>query len=246
MQSTFKYIISIICIVCFVNIANAQNTSTTDSAKAPMDSVVKNNSFIGKIKSSALFANSQPIALYVGIDAAKLAYNLFDSNRLRIETCAELFLKNKNWITANVGFANAKFSSTALQYNSQSSGVLIGYAKSLFPFISDKDMDNAFIGVGYGFAVNRVGEATYTITDIWGTTTGITPANTNVAHFAELHAGFRMAITKRLMLGWRIQGKTLLNAKVFTNISPIYIANYGAGDKSTIFGYNLMATWRIW
>jgi hypothetical protein len=246
MQSTFKYIINIICILCFVNIANAQNTSTIDSTKAPIDTVVKNKSFIAKVKTSALFANSQPKALYVGIDAAKLVYNLLDSNRLRIETYAELFLKNKNWITANVGFANAKFSSTALQYSSQSSGVLVGYAKSLFPFISDKDMDNAFIGFGYGFALNRVGEATYTISDIWGTTTGITPANTNVAHFAELDAGFRMAITKRFMLGWRIQGKTILNAKVFKTIAPIYIANYGAGDKSTIFGYNLMATWRIW
>jgi hypothetical protein len=187
----------------------------------------------------------KPTAYFVGADVAKAAYNFADTSKFRLEFVAEAFLKNTNWLTINIGITNAKFASEALQYNSQSSGVLVSMSKSLFPFINTKEMDNAFVGIGYGIAANTMSEATYTIKDIWGENIGTIPTSSKIAHFAELNLGFRLALNSKLMASWRIQGKALLNNKSFTSIKPIYIANYGSGDASTSFGYNFVLTYRI-
>jgi hypothetical protein len=187
----------------------------------------------------------RPTAYFVGTDVAKAIYNIADTNKLRVEFVAEAFLKNTNWLTVNIGISNAKYTTDLLRYNSKSSGVLISVSKSLFPFVNNKEMDNAFVGIGYGIASNTMSEASYTIKDIWGETNGVIPTSTKIAHFAELNLGFRIAITPRLMASWRIQGKALLNNKAFTAIKPIYIANYGSGDGSTSFGYNFIVTYRL-
>jgi Domain of unknown function (DUF6048) len=197
------------------------------------------------IKNNNVLGNWMPVAYYVGIDAAKAVYNIVDKDRLRLECLTEAFLKNTNWFTIQVGMANAKFASNLLQYSSNSSGMLLSTSKSLFPFNNATEMDNAFVGIGYGVATNQISEAKYKIADVWGVTNGVIPSSNKIAHFAELNLGFRVGITQRLMASWRIQGKAILNNNNFNSIAPIYIANYGSGDKSTSFGYNFVLTYRV-
>jgi Domain of unknown function (DUF6048) len=224
-------------------IVNTTKTSL-DSTKTIVDTekLAKDSVKIVKAKWYKAWA---PIGIYVGTDAAKLITNFTNKNSVKIESIVDIYCKNTNWIGVNVGYTAASFTSAALQYSSRSSGVLVTMQKSLFPFVYGGDRDNAFIGIGYGVAVNRIGEAAYQINTIWGNSDGTVAANVNTAHFVELNAGFRMAITKKIMIGWRMQGKTILNNKVFTNIAPITIANYGSGDKGSIFGYNFAITYRV-
>jgi Domain of unknown function (DUF6048) len=270
MQNTYKYIISTIvfCVLLAIKTqaqnngmrnANDANLSKvdstikvkTDSSKLVVDTniiktdsnAIANDSI--KHKKAKWYKNWTPIGIYVGADVAKVATSLADKNNIKIESIIDIYCKNTNWIGVNVGYTSSSFGSANLQYSSRSSGALFTMQKSLFPFVYNSDRDNAFIGIGYGLAFNRIGEAIYKTNDIWGATNGIINANNNTAHFVELNAGFRMAITKHIMIGWRMQGKTILNSKIFTDIAPITIANYGSGDKSAVFGYNLAVTYRV-
>jgi Domain of unknown function (DUF6048) len=259
MRNIYKYIISIVVICIFFTLKmQAQNNRisalkdsiampkipSNDTLKTIVDSVQKaTDSNI--LKKPKWYKSWTPIGIYIGADVAKIALSIANKNNTKIESIIDIYCKNTNWIGINVGYTNATFTSANLKYASQSSGLLFTIQKSLFPFVYKSDRDNAFIGIGYGIAFNRIGQATYDINDIWGATNGVIDANINTAHFVELNAGFRMAITNRIMIGWRMQGKTILNSKVFSDISPITIANYGSGDKGSVFGYNLAVTYRV-
>jgi Domain of unknown function (DUF6048) len=247
MSGIFNFFISLSICVCLGNVCAAQSNSKSDSMMAPNTPIVPasadSTSMIKPKKNNWL--SYQPTAYFIGIDAAKTIYNLFDPKRVRLETSLDMCLPNKNWLCVNASYVNASFSSPSLAYNSNSSGLLLAMHKSLFPFINSIDKDNGFIGLGYGVSINDIGEAQYTISDIWGESKGTVGAKTNTAHFVELNAGFRMAVKPRWIVGWRIQGKAMINGKTFRSIAPVYIANYGSGDKSAIFGYNLMVCYRI-
>ena len=43
---------------------------------------------------------------------------------------------------------------------------------------------------------------------------------------------------RNLMAGWNIRGRFLLNERAFRELSPVFIAGYGKGDRSTVFDFN--------
>jgi hypothetical protein len=233
MPNIYKLIInSTFCLIlCHYAMAQTDSTKTIASKK--------NNAFTKYIKGLV------PIKpYYIGIDVIKPIYTLLAQNNIRFEAIAEAPLKNKNWVSAQVAYGSYSYNTQKLIYNSNSSGILLGLNQPLFPLNHTTDNDNAYIGIGYGIAISNIGQATYTISDIWGTTTGIIPSRVGFNHFAELHAGLRMRLYKRWMLGWRFQAKTKLGNS--SSLAPLYIANYGRGDRSGNSTINLYLSYGIW
>jgi hypothetical protein len=185
-------------------------------------------------------------ALLVGMDIVKLGYNLLDKNKMRVEAIAEYKWKGSTWLSAEYGFCGANFNGNAVKYNSVSNAVSFGVSKAFFESKNSKDIDNAFVGVQLGAALSTTKNISYQINDIWGSTIGTLPNETQMVYFTGITGGFRFKIAKKIAIGWRAKGKILINPAVFKSISPIYIALYGKGDKATIFDYNLFLCWHLY
>jgi hypothetical protein len=232
-KKILQYCFSIVFCFC-INFCNAQIDTSTNKNIISKDSIAKKH-----------FKLTIPKHYYIGLDIAKLFYNTIDPNKKRLEIAIDAPLQKSNWLTLNLGFASGKLKNDFIDYNSTSVGGSIGVNKSLFTPMHSKDVDNAFIGLAYGFAYNKTSEVNYTIKDIWGTSNGLIASKNIPTHWIELNAGFRFEITKNILLGWRIQGKTLLNQKVINSIAPIYIAPYGNGDRVSTFGYNFLVQYKL-
>ena len=205
--------------------------STTDSLLAKKDTIKTKNI---------------PHHLLLGIDFVKATINIFDKNKTKLEAIAETELKNNNWLSLQIGYANAKYNSSILSYANNSYGMTFGISKAFFKKENSTDFDNGFAGINFGTAQTKINEAQYSITDYWGTTTGIVAANHHQTYWLEFCGGLRFEIIKRIIVGWRIQGKVILNPNAFSTSSPIYIANYGQGDKQTVFNYNVFVTYKLY
>jgi hypothetical protein len=190
-------------------------------------------------------AGWKPLHTYAVLDASKILGSALNTSNTQIELGLDMFCRNKNWAFVSLAQNFSNFSNTALQYTSQSTGGTVAFAKSLFPFVHDADQDNAFVGIGYGLAWSRVGEVTYQIKDVWGVNNGTVNPRNGFTHSAQLLAGFRMRLSPKVIAGWQMSGRVLLNESAFPEVPPLQIANFGAGDKGTAFGYNLMIGYKI-
>jgi hypothetical protein len=47
------------------------------------------------------------------------------------------------------------------------------------------------------------------------------------------------------MAGWNVSARFMLNEKAFRDLSPVFIAGYGKGDKSVAFGFNFYVCYAI-
>jgi hypothetical protein len=233
----FRFCINILLAFCCFNAA------AQDSIKAISKSA---DSIVVQSKKAKAIYQWMPSSYYIGIDPIKALYNTIDNNKQRYEAVVESYLKNGHWANVQIGYSSGKYNKAHLQYNTQSAGLILSAARTLFPKIKSDERDNAFIGIGYGASYYNNSNVAYVITDLWGTTSGSLNANKGIAHFAELNGGFRIGLTPRFMLGWRAQAKALLNNNTLNTIAPIYIANYGAGDKSSAFGWNFMLAYKLW
>ncbi len=240
----FIKIVVTVCSLCFsITTINAQDIpAVKDSVVAKKDTLIKKEKRVVKFVKKQL----QPKHLFIGIDVPKAILAATLKNRVVVEGIVETELTTRNWLTLQLGYANDNFDTYKLAYNTNTIGGLIGFNKTLFSFAGNYDYDNAFIGLGYGVSYTRIGDAKYNITDIWGTTSGTVPASNKLAHFAELNFGTRLYIAKGFIIGWRLQTKALLNNKNFANIAPLYIANYGNGDRATSINFNIMLTKKLW
>jgi Domain of unknown function (DUF6048) len=231
-----KILILLFSILGTVAAFNTQAQVDTNAQKIAIDS---------SILHKKMFTFKRPKHYYIGVDVVKLGYNIIDKSKTRFEAFVEAPMKNNNWLMGSVSFANSKIDNTVISYNTKSIGGTLGIAKSLFTPMHSKDIDNAFIGVSYGFAQNRISTIDYSITDVWGTNSGIISGKNVFAHWLELNAGFRFEIKKNIVLSWRIAGKTLINQKALQAIAPLYIAPYGNGDKVGTFGFNFLLLYKL-
>ncbi len=185
-------------------------------------------------------------ALIIGVDAVKGLYNLLDTNKTRLEFVGEYKWKKSTWLQAEYGLATAKYKGANLQYNSTSTGITLGLSKSFFEGKARKDVDNAFVGVQFGAAINSSRNVSYIINDLWGENVGTFPNRTSLVYWSGLVGGFRFKVTKQLVMGWRAKVKVLINPGTFTDVAPIYIALYGKGDRPALFDYNMYICWHLW
>jgi hypothetical protein len=188
-----------------------------------------------------------PKFYYLGIELIAPILSLNPkSNYRQLTLMSEANFKKNIWLTALISNDRATFSGSKLNYKSNTTSATFGLSQTFFPDNFKNDLDNAFAGLSYGLGYCRTGEATFIYEDIWGKQEGVIAANSSIAHWIEFSTGFRFHIFPKVQLGWRIQGKALLNPSTFeTNIAPIHIANYGSGDKASAFGYQLIMAYRL-
>jgi Domain of unknown function (DUF6048) len=212
------------------------------AAKVAVDSFTKKADSISILLKKKKFTINK---LYVGMDPSKLVFNLFDSSKTRIEGHCDVHINKNVIVNTTFGYVNARLNNARLNMNTNSIGASADVCKSLFSKMGAYDFDFAFIGVGYGFSLSRISDINYNISDLWGTYSGTIPATTKGLHWLQLSAGFMMQLHPKVHAGWRVHGKAILNQSNLQDVAPLYSAPYGAGDKATIFGYNLMLSYRI-
>jgi hypothetical protein len=233
--------------ICDAQVKNAKAlkslvVDSTANKSVLADSLIKKSDSIVVLSNKKRFTINK---LYVGIDPSKLVYNLFDSKKTRIEGHFDAHINKNIIVNGTLGYVNARLNNDRLIMNTNSVGAAVDVCRSLFPKMGEYDLDFAYIGVGYGFSFSRISAIDYKITDLWGTYSGTVPASNKGLHWLQLSAGFMMQVLPRIHAGWRVHGKALLNQSSLQDVAPLYSAPYGAGDKATIFGYNLMLSYRL-
>jgi len=184
--------------------------------------------------------------LRLDLDLSRPVINQTQSTHTSYEAAIDYYIKNEVYAVAEGGFGSAVYDYPDLSYKSNSSFFRIGLDKTLIKRINNNDWDVAFMGIRYGAAFINRQEAKYAIIDsVWGTVSGIIPAKSFVAHWAEITGGIKVELLKGLMVGWNIRGRFLLNEKAFRELSPVYIAGYGKGDKTSVFDFNFYLCYAV-
>lgn len=184
--------------------------------------------------------------LRFGFDISKPLINLAQSTKTSYEAEIDYYIGKEVYAVAEGGFGSANYDYPDLSYRSRASFFRVGIDKTLIKRIGSNDWDAAFIGARYGAAFINRQEATYTIVDsVWGTTSGTIPAKSFMAHWAEVTGGIRVELLRNISAGWNVRGKFLLTDKTFRELSPVAIAGYGKGDKTTIFDFNFFICYAL-
>ena len=175
----------------------------------------------------------------VGIDASKFVASSIAKSYDMMEFAVDANYKSNLILSSEFGFGNSIVENTYLTYKSNNVFMRLGIDKTLFNKEFVGDMDNAFVGIRYGFGFVNRSEANYTIYNaIYGNANGKIQNTQFLTHWLELTGGFKMELKKNIFIGWNIRMKTFINPKNFEQLPPSYVAGYGRADKNTAFGYN--------
>lgn len=218
-------------LLCVSTFASAQTDSTEKAEPVVKKTKVKTPSFT---------------YFRIGIDITKIIASFSQSRYTVFEAQLDANYKSNLITSLEFGAGNSNIANDFLSYKSSNLFLRAGIDKTFFAKNFSSDMDNAFVGVRYGFAPIHRKDASYSISDpVWGNTQGTIQGSSFAAHWLELNGGFRLELIKYIFIGWNIRFKTMLNAKKFEELPPAYIAGYGRGDKNTAFGYNFYILYGI-
>ena len=138
------------------------------------------------------------------------------------------------------GFANAQSRGANISFDASSYFLSAGFDKYFFDALFDDDLDNAFVGLRLGGAQVMRGEAQATVWDpFYGNTTALIAPSNKMVYWIGLTAGFRLELLRNVFVGWNARGGTFLNPSNIKELTPEYIAGYGAAKKQPTFDYNL-------
>lgn len=175
----------------------------------------------------------------IGVDASKIIASNIVNDYEVVEFLIDANYKNNLVLSSEFGFGNSMVDNEYLSYKSNNLFMRLGIDKTLFNKEFAGDMDNAFIGVRYGFGLVNRGEANYSVyNSIYGNSIGQIKEAQFFTHWLELTGGFKVEFKKNIFIGWNIRMKTFINPKKFEQLPPNYVAGYGRADKNTAFGYN--------
>lgn len=227
-QSSLKYTcILIFSLLCF-SAANAQDTTSDTAAEKPVPK------FEGGHQ------------LNIGVDIVRPVANYFSDNNKSYEFAADYYLKNELYLAAEGGWGTSDVKYSDLNYSTKNSFVRVGFNKILLARENPKDWGGIMMGLRLGSAFIERGTATYTIADsVWGNGSGTIAGKRFNGIWTEVTAGVRVELYKGLMAGWNLRGKFMLNSKSFNDLSPLYIAGYGRGDKNAVFDINFYLSYAI-
>ncbi|MCW3124127.1 MAG: hypothetical protein JWQ38_3619 [Flavipsychrobacter sp.] len=184
--------------------------------------------------------------LTLGVDIYRPILNQLQKDRYGYELSVSYYTRNEYYLTMEIGRGGSTVDSAYLKYETTNEFYRLGFNKSILARDNPKDWDMMFIGLGLGVADIHRGSATFVVIDtIWGNNTGVIPANSFPAYWAEIAGGVRVELVKGLFAGWTARGKFLLNRNSFSELSPLYIAGYGKGDKNTVFDINAYISYAI-
>ena len=178
--------------------------------------------------------------LSLGFDITHPIINASLSDRKGYEFEADYFLSKELYVVAEGGWGSSNVNYVDLKYTTKNTFYRFGFNKGLLARENPKDWDMMFIGLRGAFGSISRSAAQYTVIDsLWGSTSGSLGNKNFNGYWAEITGGMRVELVKCLFAGWNIRGKFLLNSKSFSDLSPLYIAGYGRGDKNAVFDFNL-------
>ena len=184
--------------------------------------------------------------LCFGADLVHPVMNNYVTDRFGYEFEADYYLRNEFYAIAEGGWGGSTVDYTDLKYTTTNNFFRLGFNKEILTRDNPRDWDMMFFGLRAGFADVKRSSAYYIITDpLWGNTPGITSGKSFPAYWLELVGGMRVELVKGLCAGWTIRGKFIMNGRSFKDLSPLYIAGYGKGDKNTNFDLNVFISYAI-
>ena len=176
----------------------------------------------------------------VGVDVSKIIRSSLTDKYSTAEILLESNWKENFHYVIETGFATSNTHGDNISFKSLSYFARVGFDKYFFGSLYKGDMDNAFVGLRLGSAIHNRGDAIATVWDpFYGSTTITKNANTQLLYWVGLTAGFRLELYKNLFVGWNVRGKTFINLKKIEELTPTYLAGYGAAKKLPAFDYNL-------
>ena len=186
--------------------------------------------------------------LCLGIDLFHPVINHFLTGRSAWEFQADYYLRNEFYGAMEMGWGGSKVSYTDLRYTTTNNFLRLGFNKTILTRESANDWDMMMFGLRVGAGRISRSAATFMVADsIWGNTHDSTLSTRPpfMAIWAELTLGTRVEITHRFYAGWNIRGKFMMNGRSFKDLSPLYIAGYGKGDKNSSFDFNVYLSYAL-
>jgi len=187
--------------------------------------------------------------LCIGVNLVRPALNFYTPDQFGYEFEWDYYTHNEFYLAGEGGWGGSwvNYTNPTLQYTTENEFLTFGFNKSILPRDRPTDWDMMFIGMRAGVAPVKRSPVSYTIFDsVWGNTPDTTTKGQNFAAvWAELTGGMRVELLKGLMAGWNFRARFLLDAKSFSELSPIYIAGYGRGDKNVAFDMNVYVSYGI-
>jgi len=182
----------------------------------------------------------------IGFDIAHPIINAWMPERYGYELQADYYLRNEFYLIGEGGWGGGFVNYPDLKYNTTNNFFRIGFNKSALHRDTPHDWDMMLVGLRVGYAYVQRGNANFAVVDsLWGNVYDHQPAKSFSAWWAEVTGGMRVELTKRVLAGWNIRAKFLVNSKSFKDLAPLYIAGYGKGDKNSIFDFNVYLSYAI-
>jgi hypothetical protein len=207
-------------LLLFSTVAGAQSTSDTVAADKP-----------------AIRANKTQLRL--GWDLANTARGFLVDGVRSYELCADYYFKNELYWAAEAGWGNSAINYPVLNYRSDNFFLRAGFDKALFNRKRPEDWSMAFIGLRYGVAVTRRGDAQYFTDDGLGNkTNGVIPAKYFSLHWLEIGGGIKQELFKGVFAGWTVRSRFALNQKSIGDLKPAFISGYGPAERGLNFDFN--------
>lgn len=184
--------------------------------------------------------------LSLGFDLMRPVVNHFVTDRSGYELAIDYYLKNEFYAVVEGGWGWSKMDYPDLKYKTTNNFYRLGFNKEILARAHPTDWDMMFFGIRAAYAgVNR-SAANFVIVDtVWGSVPGTAPAKSFPAIWLELAGGMRVELLHGLFAGWTVRGKFIMNGRSFNDLSPLYIAGFGKGDKTTNFDFNVYLTYGI-
>ena len=233
-----------ICRYIYILIFSMVMVSMVTTALAQTDAGTPDTTSLAKVKKT----DSSGHQLCLGVDLVHPVQNWYYNDRHSYEFQSDYYLRNEFYAAMELGWGGSDVNYTDLRYNTKNDFLRLGFNKALLPRDRPADWDMMLFGLRIAAAHVSRSPATYNIPDsVWGNTRDTTVAHAKpfMAIWVELTMGMRVAVWNNFVAGWNLRGKIMMNSKSFSNLSPLYIAGYGRGDKNTAFDFNLYISYCI-
>ena len=180
-----------------------------------------------------------------GMDLTRPFQDLWTKgNRYGTEFSADMEIWPNLYPVFETGYERLNIKTPYVDYSSKGSYSRIGIDYNLLQAHSEKDKDNLFIGLRYGFALAGQKVDQYLIDSYWGNEIGSFPNQTFSAHWGEIVFGIKGELFHNFYMGWSIRGKVKLGAKELT--PPVnFIPGFGKGYKSFNLDFTYSAYYNI-
>jgi len=178
-----------------------------------------------------------------GMDVTRPFQDLWTKgNRYGTEFSADMEIWPNLFPSFETGYERLNIKTPYVDYSGKGSYSRIGIDYNLLQAEHEKDKDNLFIGLRYGFAFAGQQVDHYRIDSYWGQVDGSFGNQTFSSHWGEILLGIKGEIFHNFYMGWTIRGKVKLSSKNF-ELPPVYfIPGYGKAEN----GFNLDFTYSVY